>query len=210
MGRPAGQPRDSKQLICEQALALFAQKGYAATTMKDIAAASGMRDASLYNHFPGKQALFDAVVARQLDRLSAMLRDRSALVHPDDDAHAYLEATGQSLLAVVLASYEPFFNDGQIERLRQVLEAERHADERIGALYRTIFIERPLEIQRSIFSQLIEAGTFAPCDAELAARQFHGPVYLALAEGTAWPDARAFIARHLASFQDQHRAKEQP
>ena len=59
-------------------------------------------------------------------------------------------------------------------------------------------------------SQLIEAGTFAPCDAELAARQFHGPVYLALAEGTTWPDARAFIARHLASFQDQHRAKEQP
>ena len=50
----------------------------------------------------GKMRLFDAVVARQLDRLSAMLRDHSALVHPDDDAHAYLEATGQSLLAVVL------------------------------------------------------------------------------------------------------------
>ena len=70
MGRPSGPTRDTKRLICERALEVFAEKGYAATTMRDVAAAVGMRDASLYSHFPGKQAIFDAAVEHQLDRLT--------------------------------------------------------------------------------------------------------------------------------------------
>lgn len=52
MGRPAGPTRDTKALICERALDVFAEKGYTASTMRDIAHGAGMKDASLYNHFP--------------------------------------------------------------------------------------------------------------------------------------------------------------
>lgn len=207
MGRPAGRTRDTKRLICERALEVFAEKGYAATTMRDVAAAVGMRDASLYSHYPSKQAIFDAAVEHQLDRLTQALRSRRALAHSADDASAYL-ADGPALTEVVLASYEPFFADADIVRLRCVLEGARHADPRCDELYRTVFVERPLELQRTIFSRLVEAGFFSPCDVDLAARQFHGPVFLALCEDAPWPEARRLVERHLEAFLAQHRAKE--
>lgn len=207
MGRPAGPTRDTKRLICERALEVFAEKGYAAATMRDVATAVGMRDASLYSHFPGKQAIFDAAVAHQLDRLTQALRSRHALAHPADDASAYL-ADGPALTEVVLASYEPLFADDGIVRLRHVLEGARRACPRCDELYRTVFIERPLELQRAIFSRLVEAGLFSPCDVDLAARQFHGPVFLALCEDMPWPQARGLVERHLDAFLAQHRAKE--
>ena len=207
MGRPAGPTRDTKRLICERALEVFAEKGYAATPMRDVAAAVGLREASLYSHFPGKQAIFDAAVEHQLDRLTQALRSRRALAHPADDASAYL-ADGPALTEVVLASYEPLFEDAGIACLRHVLEGARHTDPRCDELYRTVFVERPLELQRAIFSRLVDAGLFSPCDVDLEARQFHGPVFLALCEGTPWPEARRLVERHLEAFLAQHRAKE--
>ena len=50
------------QYILEQALALFSAHGYDAVTVGDIARAVGIKAPSLYNHFPGKQAIFDALV----------------------------------------------------------------------------------------------------------------------------------------------------
>ena len=207
MGRPSGPTRDTKRLICERALEVFAEKGYAAATMRDIAAAAGMRDASLYSHFPSKRAIFDAAVEHELKHLTLELRSRRALAHPTDDPSAYL-TEGPELVEVVLASYEPLFADAGITCLRHVLEGARHADPRCDELYRTVFVERPLELQRAIFSRLVDAGLFSPCDVDLAARQFHGPVFLALCEGTPWPEARGLVERHLEAFLAQHRAKE--
>ena len=53
---------DTKRRILDQALELFATRGYDAVSMGDIGRAVGIRAPSLYNHFPGKQAIFEAIV----------------------------------------------------------------------------------------------------------------------------------------------------
>lgn len=209
MGRPAGPTRDTKALICERALDLFAEKGYTASTMRDIAHGAGMKDASLYNHFSSKRDLFDATVSLQLERLTSLLRSHQALAHPEDSTAAYATDDPNQLLSTVLASYEPFFSDPAIIKLRHILEAERHADPSIFQLYRTIFITRPIQLQEAIFTQLIARGYLGPCDTELAARQFHGAVFLALSEEMPWDDARRFIAKHLDAFQSEHRIRKE-
>lgn len=209
MGRPAGPARDTKCLICERALDIFAEKGYAAATMRDIARAVDMKDASLYNHFPSKRALFDATVSWQLHRLTHLLRGRGALALPEDDPAAYRTCNPDELLSIVLASYEPFFTDEAVVELRHVLETERHADVDIARLYRAVFIERPIQLQEAIFTALIAEGDFEPCDTGLAARQFHGPVFLALCEEMPWDDTRRFIAKHLEAFQSEHRTRKE-
>ena len=45
---------------------LFGRQGYGATTLRQIAAAAGIREPGLYNHFDGKQALYGAVLDRAL------------------------------------------------------------------------------------------------------------------------------------------------
>lgn len=49
---------DRKQAIIMAALPLFARKGFAETTTKDLAKAAGVSEPLLYKHFPSKEALY--------------------------------------------------------------------------------------------------------------------------------------------------------
>ena len=57
----------TRQAILDAALDLFAEKGFFGTSLRDVAAAVGVRESALYNYFPGKDALFDALLAAQQD-----------------------------------------------------------------------------------------------------------------------------------------------
>ena len=53
---------NTKQKIIETALTLYSERGYDAVSVGEIAEAVGIKAPSLYNHFPSKQAIFDAIV----------------------------------------------------------------------------------------------------------------------------------------------------
>lgn len=60
---------DAKQRVLDTAEALFMQRGYNAITLRDIAEELGIRQASLYYHFPdGKEQLYVAVAERAFQR----------------------------------------------------------------------------------------------------------------------------------------------
>ena len=72
MPRAARVPRSDNrlQLILDAAARLFREKGYAATSMRDIAGAVDMLPGSLYYHFESKGALLVAVYAEGVRRFS--------------------------------------------------------------------------------------------------------------------------------------------
>jgi len=53
MPAPLGEPT-TRERILDEALDLFARQGFAGTSIRQIARAVGLRESSLYNHFPGK------------------------------------------------------------------------------------------------------------------------------------------------------------
>lgn len=52
--------------VLDAAQYVFAEYGFAGASVRDIAARAGLNAASLYNHFPGKQELYEAVLDRGL------------------------------------------------------------------------------------------------------------------------------------------------
>lgn len=54
---------DTKRRILTEALRLFAQRGYDAVSVEQIANAVGIKAPSLYKHFPSKQSIFDALLS---------------------------------------------------------------------------------------------------------------------------------------------------
>jgi AcrR family transcriptional regulator len=60
--RRDGRTRDTRQRIHGVALELFLEKGFAQTTMQDIADRLGLTKAALYYHFPTKSDLIRAVI----------------------------------------------------------------------------------------------------------------------------------------------------
>jgi AcrR family transcriptional regulator len=69
------QPRlsapERRRRIEEAATALFAERGYAATTIDDIVTAAGVTKPMLYRHFESKQALVMSLLERHRDELAA-------------------------------------------------------------------------------------------------------------------------------------------
>ncbi|SRR5581483_8171866 len=67
-GAPArGAP--ARELILDAAERLFARRGFAATTIKQIAAAAGVNSALLYYYFRDKAAVYHAVLERRVQAL---------------------------------------------------------------------------------------------------------------------------------------------
>jgi AcrR family transcriptional regulator len=95
--------------ILDQAAALFARRGFAKTSVQDVADAVGLSKAGLLHHFPSKDALYAAVLGhadglseRVLDSVrnlpSGAVRDRRALEALADVALAH-----PGLVALLLA-----------------------------------------------------------------------------------------------------------
>ncbi|GAA0744445.1 TetR/AcrR family transcriptional regulator [Ideonella azotifigens] len=59
-------PEVRVQQILDAALLAFAERGFAATRMDDIAALCGLSKGGLYGHFKGKDELFEALIGRHL------------------------------------------------------------------------------------------------------------------------------------------------
>jgi len=62
--RKAHQIEQVREAILDAATAVFARSGFRAATMSEIAAQAGYTAPSLYNYFPGKHQIFDALHAR--------------------------------------------------------------------------------------------------------------------------------------------------
>ncbi|GAA2737648.1 TetR/AcrR family transcriptional regulator [Actinocorallia aurantiaca] len=63
-GEPAGSGAKGgrREQLLEVAVELFATKGYAETTMRDIADATGILAGSIYHHFASKEAMLDEIL----------------------------------------------------------------------------------------------------------------------------------------------------
>jgi AcrR family transcriptional regulator len=81
-----------RERILDEAEQLFRRRGYNTVTMKDIANAVGIRQASLYYHFPSKEQLFVAVSERMFERHRLGLQE--AIDGNEDDLRSQLHAIG--------------------------------------------------------------------------------------------------------------------
>jgi TetR/AcrR family transcriptional regulator len=63
---------------------VFAESGFAGASVRDIASRAGLNAASLYNYYPGKQELYEAVLDRSLFPILEMLGGLADTAAADD------------------------------------------------------------------------------------------------------------------------------
>ncbi|HET9370584.1 MAG TPA: TetR/AcrR family transcriptional regulator [Vicinamibacterales bacterium] len=61
---------DRRQQIIDTARTVFATRGFRGATTREIAAAAGITEAVIFQHFADKQALYDAILEQKADELS--------------------------------------------------------------------------------------------------------------------------------------------
>ncbi|MBD0271414.1 MAG: TetR/AcrR family transcriptional regulator [Acetobacteraceae bacterium] len=86
--------------VLDAAAELFLAQGFAAVSMDAVARHAGVSKATLYAHFPGKDALFEAMVAERCDRMAT---DAAALAGHGDGQEAALRRLCRTVLAFLVA-----------------------------------------------------------------------------------------------------------
>lgn len=90
---PEGTPETAARIL-RAGLELFATRGYHATSIRDIAAGAGLQSASLYTHFPSKEAILAELVtlAHTVHNRALMSAVVGAGSDPKDQLRALIQA----------------------------------------------------------------------------------------------------------------------
>ena len=146
--RPRGRPRKTvderddgnrRHALLAVAAQLFRQKGFAATTTRDIAAAAGMQSGSPFYHFKSKDALLYAVMEEGMH--SALSRQRRALQtagHLDAPADALLRELVQAHFEVLLGPGNDFV-PVMLYEWRSLQPRQRKSMEMLVAQYESLW-----------------------------------------------------------------------
>src|SRR5438445_2472984 len=100
MARPQGDRSATRDHIIDAAGELFAERGYAATSLREIADHLGLSKAALHHHFRSKDDLLDALIEPALARIDAVI---AAAPQPPLDRRARRALFGDFLAAIVEA-----------------------------------------------------------------------------------------------------------
>ncbi|WP_028662016.1 TetR/AcrR family transcriptional regulator [Saccharomonospora saliphila] len=157
----------TRQALVDSAVALFAERGYAGTSLDEIAKRARVTKGALYHHFHGKQAVFeaafDAVETRVKRRIEALLR------RPEPPWDRALS----SLRAFVASCLDPAYQRIALHEGPVVMGWKR---------WREAEDHYSLGLIRQCLRDLIDAGELAAVPVEISSRLLLGTLCSAATE----------------------------
>lgn len=159
---PAVASGDTRGRVLEASLGLFAERGYAGTSIRDIAGAVGIQSATLYGHFPSKEHIL-AELARA---------GHEAHRRPVADAVAGAGTDPSDQLAALVRAHVMFHAEFAMLAIVANIELQELSPELVaGSLAARSESERLLT---GAIARGIELGRFSTPDAWLAAAAIGG------------------------------------
>jgi AcrR family transcriptional regulator len=131
---------ERREAILAAAHDLFAERGFRGVTTRELAAAVGVTEPVLYQHFPSKRDLYRALIERKMEKAHGLHEDFRAICRDPQDPKAFL----QQLAAMIMAWHQA---DPSFMRLLLLSSLENHE-------LREMFHER---MMNSYFPTLIDA-----------------------------------------------------
>ncbi len=153
--------RSTKERLLESAARIFAEKGYASTTINEICEAANANIASVNYHFRDKENFYDQVWRYALDLATAefpLFYENSSPYSPEEELRYFIKqhlrqayCCGDSFHFCRLMMREMVEPTGLLERVHHELMTERR--ERVFAILRQILPDEPqTEIELRGFS----------------------------------------------------------
>lgn len=172
MGRPRKEAsRDTKKEILDRALDLFAEHGFSATSMRQIAKAVGVRESALYHHFPSKESILE----RMLDTFGPGI----SLQITEIDVGSLVEALGakgvlRQMMEMVLAVWAT----PQEQKIFRLMLSEGPRLDGEGVIHPSRFLFRARERVATIFEALMKRKLIRKSDPMTLTLEFIAPLVM--------------------------------
>ena len=169
----------TKQKILKEALTLFAEKGYRAVYVGDIAEAVGIKAPSLYKHYKSKRDIFDSCVEVFSDRMEQVRNELRLPDTPQADL-TYQTADTEKIVDFATALFMFYLKDDVAAKFRKMLMIERYHNSELNQLFEDLFINGAIEHEEKIFSDLIDAKIIKKDNPHVIALRFYTPIFYLL------------------------------
>lgn len=166
---------NTKERILQEALKLFAQKGYIATSMNDIAKQLGITKPALYKHYANKQAIFDSIIKRmnQLDEERAKEYEMPEGTI-DEVAQKYAQTSLEKIKIYSEAQFLHWTEDPFASAFRRMLTLEQYRSQEMQQLYHQYLCGGPVIYMADLFRSM----TGRDENAMELALDFYSPMFL--------------------------------
>jgi TetR/AcrR family transcriptional repressor of mexJK operon len=154
----------SSEVIMEAATTLFLRKGYAGTSMDEIAAVAGVSKQTIYTHFADKERLFSDLVLRNTERVDEFVEQVGTIFEDTDDLEKALLELARRYIALVIRP--------EVLQLRRLVIGEAGHFPGLAGTYYERVPQRVLETLASNLERLAERGLLRLDDTMLAANHF--------------------------------------
>ena len=183
---------DTKQRILKKSLELFSTKGYDAVSVGEIAKAVGIKAPSLYNHFPSKQAIFDAIVestAAHYEKDTGRINIHVQNVKQDCPTFSHIseQALADKIRQIFLYS----LHDKQVSQFRRMMTLEQFRSPELAALFSERYVDCMISYHAGIFRSLIAGGEIRDEDPDTLAWMYVSPVITLLSVCDRQPEREA-------------------
>lgn len=201
----------TKELILEEALRQFSEKGFAGTSMSEIAKPLGITKAALYKHFKSKQQIFDDIIAASEIRYKELLEKLSVHFPKDkseemnkQDVDIYSNISVEELCESVLTFVRFSMNDDYSKQVRHMLTISQFESSELSEMYTKRYVNAMLEYDELLFEQLIRSKDIKKGDPKALAAMFYAPVSMYMGIWDREPhkakECEAAIKEHVEQF----------
>lgn len=178
--------------IIAAAMQLWAERGFAATRLEDVAVGANIAKGTIYRYFTSKEALFEAALQERL--VATMERARTMAQGIDLPTRAMLSRFFDAVRTELV-------DGGSLVFLR-VLLSEGHRFPDLVARYEAVVLGHGLATVRAILAAGVARGDLRPEAVDLDPRLLMAPALLLSLWGTVFrtdglPDIRTALDQHV-------------
>ncbi len=156
--------------ILDAALKVFAEKGFAAARMEDIAAHAGVTKGTIYLYFSSKEEVFKSLAR---EKIGAVLAGGAQQVRE-------FKGSSRELLITLLSRIAAFLEDKDRAMLPKIIIAESGNFPELARFWRSEVIDKALAMIVEVFTRGVARSEFRPLPPEHVARLCVAPIMLSL------------------------------
>ena len=186
----------TKQRILDEALTLFAEKGYDGTGVDLIAERVGIKGPSLYKHYKGKEEILNALIDVAEERYEEMFGSEKNIGKIPKDREEFIKATMERISFTM--------RDPMIRKIRMLLVQEQFRNERISEVTTRHQLDGIQRMFAKIIKGMMDEGIVKNDDPKLLAVELTAPAVLQIARSDRQPqyeeECMEYIEKHLRHF----------
>lgn len=157
---------ETRERLLDSAADLFARQGYDGVSMHAIAAAAGIRESSVYNHFDSKESILEALFAQFVEQTPSL--------RPSDTEidQMLLIMQPEEIFKAILFHFGSRVSD-RMSHIAMVINNEKYKNPRAVEMYYAYVVAEPSAYYERLIGKMAQRGMIRPVDARMFAEQYN-------------------------------------